>query len=234
MLTLQVNCSPSLAVRSLRHLVLRLVSRPDTRPLAKPVEDALARLRAADAVWSQAVDQRVTTTSELAYLDEIEGTEIMKLSRGVLALVGGNRHDPRWVALFPTPPSEVVRGRSRLDQQAAYARNVLDTLVRLPAVADLAASFVPALTKCREDIHAVEARRELAETKVRQTSSDRAHALSDAVLVHNNTALHLRLLFPRHNALVNSFFVRAAKNPAHNAEPASPPEVETQDAVSKD
>jgi len=209
--------------QALRFLRLRLSSRPDTKGLAGPVEEARKGVRAADEAWKEARYARQAATAEVQYLDELLDTVVMALSRQALVLTDGKRDDPRYKKLFPSAPSEAMAEVGG-DAQARYVKQILTRLVEEPDLAELRGNektiakrleALEAAVKTRDDLYVPET----------SAQADRRKAIDDARQLYKATHLKLKLLLSD-DALVESFFRRGPTTPA-SAEDDTSPEAES-------
>jgi hypothetical protein len=205
--------------QALRFLRIRLGSRPDTKSLAEPVEEARGHVLRTDAAWNEARDARQAATAEVQYLDELLDADVMALSRQALVLTDGKRDDPRYTKLFPSAPSQAMAGVGS-DAQARYVKQILTRLVEEADLAELRThektianrlEALEAATKARNDLYVPEA----------SAQADRRRAIDDARQLYKATHLQLKLLLSD-DALVESFFRRSPSTAAAPTDDTSP------------
>lgn len=111
--------------QGLRHLAIRLQSRPETKEMAPEIRAEVASIREGDDVWLEARQARIAASAEIVYLDEKVGEDVMDLSRAALVEVKGDRNDERYKRVFIENPSEALKpvGGSK---QTRFVRAVIN------------------------------------------------------------------------------------------------------------
>lgn len=193
--------------RALRHLSIRLRSRPETAELAPEVDAERARVRQAEEAWLQAREMRIAATAEIDYLDAALDLAVADLSRLALVEVRGNRNDERYKRLFPASPSAATSSVGG-EGQGRYVRALLAQLTSssgpFPSLAGQAPTIEAALTALSES----EQRRDALYIPESTAATERTAALDRARRVYNQMYPRLRLLFPDNLRLVESYFAR--------------------------
>lgn len=189
--------------RALRYACIRFASRPESAPFAAEGQKHRRQVSGALDTWEEARETRVAASAELAYADVCVDRLTMSLSRDVIAMVDGDRTDPRFYKLFPTAPSdgtEPVAG----DEQHGFVWNVIKRLRSEPEYASVKEHAAP-LRTAQDRLEELEtARKELYATEGR-ARVDLELALDDAKRWYNRMHPRLLLLFDD-EALVESFF----------------------------
>jgi hypothetical protein len=207
--------------QALRFLRIRLGSRPDTKSLAEPVEEARKSVRATDEAWKEARYARQAATAEVQYQDELLDADVMALSRKALVLTDGKRDDPRYAKLFPSAPSQAMAGVGS-EAQTRYVKQILTRLVEEPDLAELRGNektiakrleALEAATKVRNDLYVPEA----------SAQADRRRAIDDARQLYKTTHLQLKLLLSD-DTLVESFFSRPESTPTSDDDEDTAPD----------
>jgi hypothetical protein len=216
------NASAHKVDQALRFLRIRLGSRPDTKSLAEPVEQARQHVLATDTAWQEARDARRAATAEVQYLDELLDGDIMALSRETLVLTGGKRDDPRYQVLFPSAPSQAMAGVGS-DAQARYVKQILTRLVEDPALAELRGKEKTIAARLQALEGAVAQRHGLYVPEA-SAQSDRRRAIDEARQLYRAIYHQLKLLLSD-DALIESFFHRGSSTKAFAAEDTSAEDV---------
>lgn len=187
--------------------ILKLTTSAD--PLAADVHlDAAAhsdRLTAEHLAYQGVWDQQVANTALLSYLGDVLRAEISQVARRVLVELDGDRGHPRYVAVFPTNPSEAMRGAAD-DAQSAYVQGVQAAIA---ADAGLAAA-VPT-TDLHTAANNVQAARDKRATLAAQVSEAKGRLKATrqaAIAAHNLAKPRLLVLFDNNERRVRSFFYR--------------------------
>jgi hypothetical protein len=201
---LRSNAGAQAVDRALRFLGIRLRSRPETQELASPVDEARARVRAADDAWQQAREERVAASAEVAYRDEVLDATMARLVREVLVLTGGRYDDERYRRLFPSAPSTVMRQLASAGQ-SRYVRTVMAILQETPELEEMR-GHVGGLQEALAGLDDALAKRDSLYVPEAQALAERRVALDVARRLFEQTYFELRLRLPRRTALVESFF----------------------------
>lgn len=192
--------------RALRHLSIRLRSRPESAPFAAEIDDLRGMIRSANDVFLEARETRVAATAELEYLDGELDAGIADLARQALVEVRGKRDDERYRRLFAAAPSDATRPVGGASQER-YVRGILAQLTSeaspFPGLREQAAPIEATLTALKE----AEQRRADLYVAEATATTERTIALDRARREYNQMHPRLRLLFPRQRRLVESFFV---------------------------
>ena len=206
MFTLPPTTGAPTTLRALRFVSIRLSARPDTADLVPAVEAARARLQAAAEAAAELEERSAAATAEVVYQGSLEDAAVAALGREARVLVEGRRTDPRWTALFPQAPSQLVRLPGA--DLARELGRVVALLRSDPALAALA-HHAEALQVARAAVEAAQAERAALALPALAAQVERRQALEEAHRVFNRLRpqLQLRALRP---AQVRSFFPRAA------------------------
>lgn len=196
--------SVGLTRRALRFTNVRLRSRPETAGLAADIKQERAALLEAYEAYLDAREERVAGSAEVAYLDGRVDGEVMDVSRGLLVITRGRTDTPLYRALFPTAPSEAVRGTAD-DPQTRLVRGVIE---ELRSNADLKSLIhhADALEKLQGDLDAAKQRREDLYVPEGRAFARYQVALDHARRTYNLLHPRLQLMFPDDPLLVESFF----------------------------
>lgn len=212
----------SIVDRALRHLSIRLRSRPETSALAPEVEAQRAQLRQAEDRWLEARELRIAAGAELEFLDGELDRAVAQVARLALTEVAGRREDDRYRKLFQIAPSEATRpvgGRA----QELYVRGVLAQLTSdatpFPSLRTHAKPIEDGLKALRD----AEQRRADLYVPERVAATERAVALDQACRLYNSMHARLSLLFPENERLVESYFMSLRSNaPKDAGDPSDP------------
>lgn len=191
-------------IHHLRFLVRRARARPETAALHTELQNNLKALEAQAAVTDEAREEVAALTAERDYLDELLDDAVANLSRRVLVEVNNSRSAPTYVQIFPTAPSEAMRGVAT-DAQTTYVRQVIDaaradkTLVHL-------STHIDGVQTALDQLETMRALRDEARLRA-STARNTLQLLTDKVrAVFNHTYYVLMSHFPGQKSLVRSFY----------------------------
>ena len=207
--------------RAVRYCALRLTSRPELAVGAAATATCRASLRRCEDAYNDALDAKVAATAEVTYRDGRLDRAVAALARDVNALVAGRTDDARYQRIFLMAPSEGMRPRGG-PEQGRFVRNVLETLERDDAFADLRKHAVP-IAACQRDLDEAVTRRASLELAEKQAGRALDIATNEARDVYNPMAHRVALVYPKDAALVDSFFWSAAQDRAARAETPDAP-----------
>ena len=154
--------------------------------------------------WEQISAERIAATQETCYLENKLVKCISNLIKDALELVENNRSDERFKTLFSRPPGTSMRPTVN-DEQEIYTRGIIQKLIEEPSLDALRAHAEAIKTHLDALNDAMERRDELylPESKAfleRNITLDRARR------VYNTTYPRLRLIYPKNEELVETFF----------------------------
>ena len=206
MYTMKETASSEFALTLLVFLYLRIASRPQAADIAADLKTTIDDVKTkAQTVEDKRIARRLTT-AELTYLDEELDAALSRYVKHLLALLPAGRQDPRYVQMFPVPPSEMTRGMAS-EGQSRMLKNVL--LVH-DGDAELAAISAPAevLRAALDAINAGRAQRVLDYDAEQVAQNALRASLTTARGVYNAAHPRLELAFPGKKGLIRSFFWR--------------------------
>jgi hypothetical protein len=201
---LRENISAAALISAAEYHVGRLLVQPKTQGMAPPIQAKLDTLKAADQTHHQKVMARMLLTGQLNFADGELDDLVASLARKALDLVDGDRADLRYLALFPSAPSEGVEGMAT-DAQDSFVGNIILALRGNAALADLTSHAAPIETALAA-VTELRAKRDeayVAEGHAATILSIARISLIDAI--HEDEP-RLVLLFPKKKRLVESFF----------------------------
>ncbi|MCK6524448.1 hypothetical protein L6R49_23835 [Myxococcota bacterium] len=188
--------------RSARVLTLRLAGRPEAEEIRAEMSASLAAVTADEDHLQGLRDEVVALTAESRYLDGNVDAATMDVSRQILVITSGDRKSPLYLAVFPSAPSEALRPMGS-DKQSEYVHAVIRAVAAQPELSGVDVTRLVAAQAALEDGLA---RRATKRAELRVARAKRDASLAAAILVHNQAALRLQLLYPGEKALVRSFF----------------------------
>jgi len=209
--------------RALHHLQLRLLSTPETAPLAEEIKAHRVAIREKEDLWSEAHEQRVVASSVLPWLDGQLDAAVMHLSRAVLLRTGNDRRHPHYQRLFAAPPSAGLLPVGG-EEERRYVAGILAVLASDPEFGPFAPYAEPIqealarLTEAERQREALYTPEDLARGALRQ-------AVGRAQRAYNLFLPRLQMLFPDDPAFVETFFLplRAAAHEDDEVPPVVSP-----------
>ena len=205
MQTLTDQHSVGRSAQALRHLNLRLRSKPGLEAVRTAIDTERKKLLAADEAWQAARDERIAQTAEVGYRDDCVDSRVMRLSRAHLVVTDGKASDPRYRRVFPIAPSEATRDIAG-DSQSRYVAHVVSAVraqAETPEIAELAeavaedAKALDESVKQRDELY-------VAELTAR---TNRVIALGAAQRFYNRQYAQLLVAFPDEERWVESCFL---------------------------
>lgn len=195
-------------LQNLRVLKLQIAPQPRAAEVYLDISGHSDRLTAEHQSFQGVWDQQVANTAELGYLTELLREEVSKVNRRVLVELDGDRGDPRFIAVFPTNPSEAMQGVAD-DAMAAYVEGVLAAIA-----ADAALAISVPTTGLRAAADNVAAARDRRAALAAQVSEARGRLKATklaAIAAHNLAKPRLLALFDNDLRRVRSFFYTKAR-----------------------
>jgi hypothetical protein len=197
--------SATITAQALRYLSIRLKSRPETQSLISEIETVRSALATAEEAYSQAKEERMAATAEINYLDGQLDQTVMALAREVGVMTRNKTQDPRYMKLFPTAPSALIRPIAG-ESQERFVRSLIN---RLQEDADYAGlkPYAETMEKQQQLLNQAGQRREQLYQPEVKAQTDQRIVLDQARRLYQNIYHRLQLLFPTDAALVESFFM---------------------------
>lgn len=206
MYTMKETASSEFAMTLMVFLYLRIAHRPQAADITVDLKSTMDDVKAkAQTVEDKRLARRLTT-AELMYLDEELDAALSRYVKHLLALLPAGRQDPRYVQMFPVPPSEMTRGMAS-EGQSRMLKNVL--LVH-DGDAELAAISAPAevLRAALDAVNTTRDQRVLDYDAEQSATAALRSSLISARGVFNAVHPRLELAFPGKKRLIRSFYWR--------------------------
>lgn len=212
--------------RALRFARRRARRRPETSGFVTAITAQRQKLREANDVYLEAVDERIALTAEIKYRDSvIDRLVLVNLKRDLLTLTvdhpsGGKFEKKLFLGVAPSEGMKPIA----TDSQASYVAGIISRLENDADFAPIKGNAAK-LDKAQKDIDVLIAERKKAIVAERITQGDLDLALDEARRFYNQLYPQLSLLFPDDPSLVESYFLDL-RAPA--AEAAGEPEAEAE------
>lgn len=209
MQNLRPEHSFELHVRALRFHNIRLSSRPDTRPYGEEIGALRELLKQKGEAYDQALEERIAANTEVDYRDGVLDESVYHFGRDLLAMVGGDRQDPRFKKVFPVSPAVMMKPVATQEQNRA----VVVLLERLQEDEDLEPlrMHYETIFGALEDLKAAMEARDAKYIVESKAHTDRQQCLDTCRRAYRLQYPKLQLLFPDKPKLVESFFLQIAK-----------------------
>ena len=185
--------------------ITMLEARPDTAALSVIIVSLLSAMQSAQVAHKAARRARLKLSAMIVYEDSVLDDLVADVSRKALDMCIGDRSDARYKALLPTAPSVAMRPIGGPDQDV-YVANILDLLTTDAAYTSLAALAGP-LKEQQDKLSALRAKRDTAFQQEAIASGKLDLARQRLIEAIHSNHPRLQLLFPKQDALVESFFM---------------------------
>lgn len=205
MVKLSQRHSSAKFIVAFRLLINRLNARKMAENIVSSLVAMLTKIKEKEDSNEEARLDRISTTMEIEYIDELINKLIMRLSRTLLVTTDGNRNDSLYLGLFEINPSKGTAGMGKT--QELFINKISNTIDTDERYKDYA-QYSKELKELNDKLQSTIAQREQFYTAESIASNNLRITKDEAMQLYNSTYHRLMIDYPKDKDLIESLFTK--------------------------